>query len=248
MLLLRGLAGYALRKADGLFINSEYCKAMMVRMRPQFAYKFIVNYPGAPHISSSPKAPAWAAKITKPFVFSAGAFSENKNQRRLIEAWCGLQKDFSDLPCLVLVGPSPQAYLETIITPAVNQAPRADEILVPGLVTDEELAWCYGNCLFYIHPSIAEGCSSFSNYMAMEVSTPIACANTTSHPEGLADAALFFDPLDVGSIGEAIVLMWRDERLRRILAEKGRERIKEFTWEKNARIVVDALLKRLSRL
>jgi alpha-1,3-rhamnosyl/mannosyltransferase len=100
--------------------------------------------------------------------------------------------------------------------------------------------------MFYVHPAIAEGCSSFSNYMAMEVSAPIACANTTSHPEALGNAALFFDPLNIESIRQGILAIWKDEAMRARLAEAGRIRIMHFTWEKNASIVADTFLRRLS--
>lgn len=246
MILLTFLAGYALRKADVLFINSEYCKDVMVKVKPRFAHKFIVNYPGAPQISATPKAPEWADKITKPFALSAGAFSENKNQRRLLEAWIYLQRKFPDLPQLVLVGPAPAEYLEQVIMPLARTAPRPHDILLPGLVSEDELAWNFQRCMFYIHPSIAEGCSSFSNYIAMEVSAPIACANTTSHPEALAHAAEYFDPFSVDSMSNAIERMCQDEQLRLRLAEAGRQRIQNFTWEKNAQIVADSILRRLS--
>jgi glycosyltransferase involved in cell wall biosynthesis len=62
----------------------------------------------------------------------------------------------------------------------------------------------------------------------------------------MGTAAHYFDPFSVDSISQAIERMCQDDQLRRRLAEAGRQRIQNFTWEKNAQIVADVILRKLA--
>jgi glycosyltransferase involved in cell wall biosynthesis len=59
----------------------------------------------------------------------------------------------------------------------------------------------------------------------------VACSRATAFPETAGDAAVYFDPLDVADIAEAIrgALARRQE-----LAEKGRARAANFSWDDTA--------------
>ena len=61
---------------------------------------------------------------------------------------------------------------------------------------------------------------------------PVVSSNTSSMPEVLGDAALFFDPYDVEEMSFAIRQMLEDESLRDKFRQKGLERAKLFTFEK----------------
>ena len=67
---------------------------------------------------------------------------------------------------------------------------------------------------------------------------PLLCSNLTSLPEIAGDAALYFDPYSTDDIAAAIVKFYSDETLEADLISKGRERLKMFSWKKNAGEVV----------
>jgi glycosyltransferase involved in cell wall biosynthesis len=237
LLLLKLLAHHLFWRADVIFINSIYCRNQLLRYLPQYHKKLFVNYVGLEPIPlPSSTTPSWAKDLIagKAFILFAGSISDNKNQRRLIHAWGELQQDYSDLPTLVLIGPYDHVYKHSILDSSIRTMPRPDEIIITGHVSEDELVWAYYNAHSYIQPSIAEGCSSFSVFQAMSCGLPVACANTTSHPEGVGDAALLFDPFDVRSIMGATLRIWRDTELRNELIAKGYRHVSGRTWRKNA--------------
>ena len=65
---------------------------------------------------------------------------------------------------------------------------------------------------------------------------PVACSDRSSLPEVAGDAALLFDPEDVGAIRTAIERLLRDGDLRADLARRGREQAARFSWERTAEL------------
>jgi len=70
---------------------------------------------------------------------------------------------------------------------------------------------------------------------AWQFDAPVVCADIPPLREKGGDAALYVDPTDPAAIGETIFEAWSDERVRRRLVERGRERRSAFTWERTAR-------------
>jgi glycosyltransferase involved in cell wall biosynthesis len=248
LFLIRALSTFAILRARRLFILSEYCRAYMAARFPHAASKFVVTPCGVTPPAAAPAvAPAWAGSLQKPFFLYVGVFSENKNQRRLLDAWAQLQGAHPDLPALVLIGSCPPDYAKTVIQPALAALPRPDQVIYAGKVPDSELAWAYRNASAYLQPSIAEG-FGLPVIEAMACGLPVACSNTTSLPEIAGDAALLFDPFDVNSMAAAIVRLWKDEPLREQLRSLGMERSRIYRWENHAALValeIEAVLRTL---
>jgi glycosyltransferase involved in cell wall biosynthesis len=64
--------------------------------------------------------------------------------------------------------------------------------------------------------------------------TPVACSEIPPLREVAGHAALYFDPLDVGSISSALERCLGDEQLRSRLSVAGQERAKLFSWDRAA--------------
>jgi glycosyltransferase involved in cell wall biosynthesis len=62
----------------------------------------------------------------------------------------------------------------------------------------------------------------------MAAGVPVACSNTSSLPEVVADAALLFDPCIPTQIAQAIVSLVEDEELRTQLIQAGQQRVTGF--------------------
>jgi glycosyltransferase involved in cell wall biosynthesis len=78
---------------------------------------------------------------------------------------------------------------------------------------------------------------------AFAVGVPVACSNVSSLPEVADDAAEYFNPNDTAEMGDAICRVLGDPVLAARLAERGRERLAQFTWPKCARETLDVILK-----
>ena len=70
---------------------------------------------------------------------------------------------------------------------------------------------------------------------AMARGVPVAASRASAIPEVAGDAALLFDPDSTEEIAGAIRSLIGDEELRARLAEAGRNRAAQFSWERTAR-------------
>ena len=75
---------------------------------------------------------------------------------------------------------------------------------------------------------------------AFKSDTPVITSNVTSMPEVAGDAALLVDPFNEASIAEAMVKVM-DEGLRQELIEKGRLRVRDFSWDQAAEKIWNCL-------
>ena len=67
-------------------------------------------------------------------------------------------------------------------------------------------------------------------------------SKTGACPEVVEDAALLADPFDADDVAEKILRLVTDGALREDLRTKGLRRMSELTWDRTARITLDALV------
>ena len=107
---------------------------------------------------------------------------------------------------------------------------------------DTVLAEHYRAASVFIYPSLYEG-FGIPPLEAMSFDCPVVCSNVSSIPEVVGNAAEMFNPYEVDAIRLAIERVVTDDRLRQTLIERGRERIKVFSWERCARETLDVYRK-----
>jgi alpha-1,3-rhamnosyl/mannosyltransferase len=164
------------------------------------------------------------------YVLALGARRPHKNIGRLIEAFAQLSAEVPQ--SLVLVGAEDNRFApvaQAALT-GLKQAQRLNEL---DYVAEHDLPAIYSMADLFVQPSIIEG-FGLPVLEAMSCGCPVACSNTSSLPEVAGDAALLFDPLDVGSIAQAIRRALLDVELRTDLAVRGRRRAAELSWERTA--------------
>ena len=64
--------------------------------------------------------------------------------------------------------------------------------------------------------------------------TPLVVSDKSALPEIAGPGAVYADPYNPESIAEAILRLENDEEFRKQAVEYGRQRVKEFSWEKAA--------------
>ena len=117
-----------------------------------------------------------------------------------------------------------------------------DDLVLLRYVSDDELAKITASAYALVYPSFFEG-FGLPILEAMQSSTPVICSNTSSMPEAAGDAALFADPNDPDAIAKQMLAVYKDESLRDELIQKGKLRAAEFSWDKTADLVWNAILK-----
>ncbi len=79
---------------------------------------------------------------------------------------------------------------------------------------------------------------------AMIAGAPVLCGSTGALTEVGGNAARYFDPLDVDSMASAMVEVLSHPEERPWWVAQGREQARQFTWERTARLTIQALEER----
>jgi glycosyltransferase involved in cell wall biosynthesis len=164
-------------------------------------------------------------QLPERFVLSVGINKPHKNLARLIEAF----RQVSSEVALVLAGPIDPRYPTGAAL--AHRFGLADRVRSLGRVADADLPGLYAAANVFAFPSLAEG-FGLPPLEAMACGTPVVCSRTTSLPEVVGDAAVLCDPLDVGALARALNQVLADQVLRQRLAEAGRRRAGQLTWER----------------
>ncbi len=164
--------------------------------------------------------------IKPPYIFYVGNAHPHKNVEGLIKAFLLLKKKYKNLQ-LVLSGHDHYFWQR------IKKENKYPGILYTGYVSDEEMVALYKNASCFVMPSLEEG-FGIPLLEAMVCSCPVVSSNAESLPEIASDAAIYFNPHDVGDIGDKIDEVLKSEKLRKELIEKGKKRVKLFSWKKLA--------------
>jgi glycosyltransferase involved in cell wall biosynthesis len=165
-----------------------------------------------------------------PIVLAVSALKEHKNVGRLIEAMATVRRTVAGAVLVVPANPTPlQAELEEL----ARQLGLADGVVFPGWISNSDLEGLYRHATCLAFPSEREG-FGLPVLEAMRRGLPVACSNTSSLPEVGGEAVLYFDPLRVEEIANAVSALLTDRRLAAELVQKGAERQSEFTWHRTA--------------
>jgi glycosyltransferase involved in cell wall biosynthesis len=75
----------------------------------------------------------------------------------------------------------------------------------------------------------------------MSYGVPVLASNAASIPEVCGDAVLYCDPYSVEDISEKMRLVLLDIPLRNELIQRGKERVKLFSWDKTSEQHLDIM-------
>jgi glycosyltransferase involved in cell wall biosynthesis len=194
-------------------------------------------------VAAPPEPPPGAAAAVRerfglgdrPVVLSVSAKRPHKNLARLLRALAGIPAERR--PVLVLPGyPTPH---EQELRGLADELGIAADVAWPAWVSPEELEGLYAAAACLVFPSLYEG-FGLPVLEAMARGVPVATSGRASLAEVAGDAALLFDPEDVDAIRAAIERLLTDEQEPRRLAEAGRRRAEQFTWDRTAELTLES--------
>ena len=174
-------------------------------------------------------------------LLSLSAKRPHKNLAALIGALARIPA--GERPVLVLPGYRTDHELELRDRAAALGV--AEDVRFPGWVSDAELEGLWSVASAFVFPSLYEG-FGLPVLEAMARGVPVACADASSLPEVAGDAALLFDPRDEGAIAAAVLRLLEDPALVRQLRERGRERVRRFSWQRTANLTLESYARALS--
>jgi glycosyltransferase involved in cell wall biosynthesis len=163
-----------------------------------------------------------------PYVLAVGDLRRKKNLVRLARAFAGLHRE--GLPHrLVLAG------LDAGEGPAIRAAAAGAPVELTGYVDDSRLDALMRGADLLAYPSLYEG-FGLVIVEAMARGCPVAAADATALPEAAGGAAELFDPLDEADIAATLRRVLDDPGLRAQMAERGRARAAELSWDRTAEL------------
>ncbi len=176
--------------------------------------------------------------LDAPFLLSVGNLQRRKNQSGLIRAYTSLIAAHPEHPQhLVLVGKETSQSAE--VRALARQSVVKGRIHFLGFVPDEILPDFYNAADLFVFPSFYEG-FGIPLLEAMACGRPIACSNRTALPEVAGKTAVLFDPASTPSIAKALHDMLTNLDLCQKLGDAALERSRVFSWDRSARIVLEA--------
>ena len=163
---------------------------------------------------------------------------QHKNHLRLLDAIAHLRDKCGQKIRLVCTGSRLEPYW-TEIEKHIERLQLGNQVSFLGFVTEKDLRAIYKLAQFLVMPSLFESDSS-PVYEAWLEGLPVACSNVTSLPVQARDAALLFDPYNIGSIANSISRLANQSELRRELRDAGFRRLKDFDWARTAKAMASS--------
>lgn len=181
--------------------------------------------------------------IDKQYVLFVGTIQPRKNLVALIEAFSlftsGNLRNRSDFK-LVIAGALGWMAQDVMLAP--KQFGVVDKVIFTGRVSDLELADLYLGALMYVQPSITEG-FGLPVLEAFNSGVPVIVSDGGALSEVVGNAGIVV-PLHsdfVGKLAEMMESLIENQQLRTKLIENGKNRVKQFSWEKAAKETLKVL-------
>lgn len=230
------LFGHIARKAAAVITVSEHTKNEVLNRFPRLGGRVHVT-----HEAASPlfrpiddlEVKAGMRKkyaLQKPFVLFVGSLKTHKNIPVLVDAMKELRHTRKLDIDLILVGRRDMKNEELWRFLQLNRSYAR----CMGELPDEDLAVFYNLASAFVLPSLREG-FGLPVLEAMACGTPVVVSDRASLPEIAGSAALKFDPSRVDQLSSHLYRILTEEKLRLDLVAAGKDRAKEFSWEKTAR-------------
>ena len=161
------------------------------------------------------------------FILFLGTIEPRKNILGIIEAYTHSELRTMNYE-LIIAGA--KGWKHEPIMEKINQTEGVRYI---GYVDEEDKRALYEFADLFVYPSLYEG-FGFPVLEAMASGTPVITSNRSSLPEVAGDAAYLVNPYNTAELSRAMDVVLKDQSLRDILINKGKERAKSFDWQKTA--------------
>lgn len=226
----------AIAKSGKIITPSNYIKNLVTREYSIPKEKIVVTYEAVDSriISISEKINKGEIEnvmkkftISPPYLFYVGNAHPHKNILGLIKVFIKIKEKYQNLK-LVLSG-SDHYFWQRL-----QREYQLSGIVYTGPVTDEELVALYKTAEVFVMPSFEEG-FGIPLLEAMACFAPVVSSNAGALPEVGGDAALYFDPRNTNDMLDQIAQVLDSDKLKKELINKGKMRVKFFSWENLAK-------------
>lgn len=235
----RWLAGRILGDAKAVIAVNSYVRTLLVDAFKDIESKITVVNPGMTPQVTSNKEQVTRLKEKyglqgKTVLLQVGRLVERKGVDKVLEALPRAVEECPDL-VYVVIGGGPK---ENDCRLQIADCKLEEHVRLITDANDEEVQAWYELCDIFIMPARQIG-GDFEGFgiVYLEANAhgkPVIAGDSGGVRDAVVDCVngLLVDPEKVEVIADAIVKLCKDKTLRKRLGEQGRERVKEFGWER----------------
>lgn len=168
--------------------------------------------------------------LDRDYVVVVGTLEPRKNLSGMLDAWRLMDRDDTDL---VVIGPDGWGD-------SVDPSGIPENVSMTGFVENNIRDALYAGAAASCYPSLFEG-FGLPVLESMALGCPVVTSKGTSTEEIVAGGAgIAVEPTDASAIAGALSSLLDDVDRRVELGERGKERAAGYTWERAARLTVEA--------
>lgn len=167
----------------------------------------------------------------KPYFVFVSSIHPRKNLQRLLPAFDIFKEQTQSDVKLVVVGQ--KFWFNETLQKAFDSMKHKADVVFSGRMDVVDLNKVVASSIASVYPSYFEG-FGIPVIEAFQCEAPVITSTETSLPEVAGDAALLVDPFSIQSIADALLTVYEKPEIRAELIEKGKERIKHFSWDISA--------------
>lgn len=220
----------ALNKSKAILVPSQTIKNKLIKNHKLNSNNIFVTYEAPSKNFFKPKQNNQLLlryKIKKPFILYVGSAYPHKNIIKVVMAVKLLSE--KNIKLTFVISSSRNVFLDRLQADIIKlKAQKLVKII--GFVTEENLPTLMQHSVAQVQPSLSEG-FGLTGLEAMAAGTALVASNSEIFQEIYKDAALFIDPHSPDDIAEKIKSINANQKLRKTLIQKGKDRVKAFNWK-----------------
>ncbi len=227
---LRNWTRYSIHKAKKIIAVSKTTKNDIMKAYQIPEERVEVVYNGYEKKIKDQRSKIKTKYTKNPYILYVGTLQPRKNITTLIQAFAKFKEQSPEFRLIVA---GKKGWLFESIFNLVKELKLNRDVSFTDYVTDQQVAFLYKNAFCFVLPSLYEG-FGIPILEAMSFGCPVISSFASSLPEVGGDACLYFDTQNSEDLVEKLDMLKKDEKLRNGLVQKGKKRVKEFSWKKCA--------------
>lgn len=236
----------AVSKSKWIFTVSQYTKKDLVERYPKYhlSEKTTVVYAGVRDVflrkrdSNRIIETQRRYNLDPDYVMMAGTLEPRKNIIGALEAY-SLISPFNQQRFRFVIAGKKGWYYNRIFQ-KVKELKLVGRVKFLEYIPDDDLVTIMQGARIFLFPSFYEG-FGLPILEAMANGVPVLASRVSSIPELGVDAIHYADPHDPVDIADGITQLLDNEDYCKHLRDKGYEQVKNFSWGKTAKLILDAI-------
>ncbi len=235
----------SLKKTKAIVTVSEFSKADIIKQYKIDADKIKVVYNGIDetfepiNFEERKNIKEKYADGNEYFIYT-GELQEKNNLLNLLKAFSAFKKRQKSNMQLLIAGNAGSQYEELLENLRLFRFKEEVKLLID--ISHDELVKVTAATYAMVYPSFYEGFPK-PIIEAMKCGVPVLTSSTSAMPEICGDAALYFDPKDFKEIAVKMMLIFKDENLRKKLIEKGNIQVEKYSWNITSQLLWESIEK-----